>query len=351
VGTGGQQSLLRAVLGLVLLARFYPFLDEAMPVAGLAIAASASAALFAVGWRIHAFAGVLLVAWFILTFLDPRTVPASAVPLAVMVLAHAMSPVAPYGSLDARNRDDPGGGWTLSSPVTTFLWVALSGTYLACAWWASAPARLGVGQAPAGSLAMTGFFLAVPVAAAFPRSRPWAWCAGLAGQLAWAAASGPPTWPAAAALLHLHVVEPSWVPPRRASAPDLVFFDGACGLCHRVVRFAIAEDDPGTAFRFAPLQGALFATAYPEAERTRLGESVVVRTGEGATLTRSAALLRILDRLGGSWRIAAMGCRLLPAGLLDAVYDLVARVRRKLFARPARLCPPVAERLRGRFEG
>jgi predicted DCC family thiol-disulfide oxidoreductase YuxK len=163
-------------------------------------------------------------------------------------------------------------------------------------------------------------------------------------------ASGPPTWPVAAALLHLHVVEPDWIPPRHASAPDLLFFDGECGLCHIAVRFAIAEDARGTAFRFAPLQGTLFRETYPERERAAIGDSVAIRTCEGRTLTRSAAVLRILGGLGGMWRLAAMGGALLPARLLDSAYDLLAGVRRRLFSRPAQLCPAVGETLRTRFE-
>ncbi|MGD9856799.1 MAG: thiol-disulfide oxidoreductase DCC family protein, partial [Planctomycetaceae bacterium] len=34
----------------------------------------------------------------------------------------------------------------------------------------------------------------------------------------------------------------------------IVFFDGVCGLCSRVVDFVMARDPQGV-FRFAPLQG------------------------------------------------------------------------------------------------
>ena len=38
--------------------------------------------------------------------------------------------------------------------------------------------------------------------------------------------------------------------------PDLLFYDGTCGLCHRAVTFALARDPDGSRFRFAALQGA-----------------------------------------------------------------------------------------------
>src|SRR5579885_2416758 len=36
-------------------------------------------------------------------------------------------------------------------------------------------------------------------------------------------------------------------------APELIFYDGHCGLCHGFVKFALARDREGARFRFAPL--------------------------------------------------------------------------------------------------
>ncbi|RYE91302.1 MAG: DUF393 domain-containing protein, partial [Oxalobacteraceae bacterium] len=38
------------------------------------------------------------------------------------------------------------------------------------------------------------------------------------------------------------------------SGHDIVFYDGACGLCHSLVRFVLARDPVGR-HHFAPLQG------------------------------------------------------------------------------------------------
>src|SRR6266545_4057289 len=50
-------------------------------------------------------------------------------------------------------------------------------------------------------------------------------------------------------------------------------------------------------------------------------------------------VLDMLRRLGGGWRVLAALFGLVPRPLRDAAYDFVARVRFRLFARPADACP------------
>ncbi|HTS88530.1 MAG TPA: DCC1-like thiol-disulfide oxidoreductase family protein [Gemmatimonadales bacterium] len=131
---------------------------------------------------------------------------------------------------------------------------------------------------------------------------------------------------------------------------DLLFYDGTCGLCHRLVTFVVGRDRQGTRFRFAPLAGDTFADTFQGTGRgLDLPDSVVIRTADGRTLVRSAAILHIGERLGGPWRATARLLGLLPRWLLDLGYDGVARVRRALFARPAESCPFLPPELRSRF--
>lgn len=132
-------------------------------------------------------------------------------------------------------------------------------------------------------------------------------------------------------------------------APEVLFYDGGCGLCHRAVRFVLRADREGRAFRFAPLGGRTFDERVPPAVRAGLPDSIVVRTAEGALLTRSAAAIHVLRRLGGGWRWAAGLLAAVPRGVRDAGYDFVARIRFRLFARPDDACPVVPPALRGRF--
>lgn len=128
---------------------------------------------------------------------------------------------------------------------------------------------------------------------------------------------------------------------------DHLFYDGECGLCHRAVRFVVDRDRDGGRFRFAPLGGATFRRLVGE-RREELPDSLVVRCADGRCLTRSAAVLRILERLPRPWPTVARGLALLPGRFLDALYDAIARRRSRLFARPQKRCPvpPAVERRR-----
>ena len=131
-------------------------------------------------------------------------------------------------------------------------------------------------------------------------------------------------------------------------SPDLLFYDGGCGLCHRTVTFALARDRDGSRFRFAPLGGSTFTGVVAPEAVAELPDSIVLRTADGRTLVRSGAVLHILERLGGGWRATGPLLGLLPRWLLDAAYDGVARIRARLFARPEESCPLLPPELRGR---
>ncbi len=145
-------------------------------------------------------------------------------------------------------------------------------------------------------------------------------------------------------LVHLFVFDPEWLPARAAGVRRVVFFDGVCVLCNESMRFLLGEDRSGI-LRFAPLQGE---TAAGEPEVARLlgdgGEarpdaaelrSVIYVRGEGdgkEVLTRSDAILAVLDDLGGFWRLLATA-RVLPRALRDRVYDVIGRNRYRWFGR------------------
>jgi predicted DCC family thiol-disulfide oxidoreductase YuxK len=133
-----------------------------------------------------------------------------------------------------------------------------------------------------------------------------------------------------------------------ADEPDLLFYDGGCGLCHRSVRFVVARDPRGR-FRFAPLGGKTFRAAVPPALQEGLPDSIVLRTADGSLRVRSDAALHVLRRLGGGWRLLASLLGLLPRRLRDAGYDFVVRRRARWFASPADACPLVPAHLRARF--
>ena len=129
-----------------------------------------------------------------------------------------------------------------------------------------------------------------------------------------------------------------------------LFYDGHCALCHRAVRFAVRRDRGRPRVRFAPIGGESFERLVPAERRRQLPDSVLVLTAEGELLARSEAVRYLLRRAGGVWRLAARLAALLPRRQRDALYDLVARHRRRWFGRTGELCPVLPPELRQRFD-
>jgi predicted DCC family thiol-disulfide oxidoreductase YuxK len=130
---------------------------------------------------------------------------------------------------------------------------------------------------------------------------------------------------------------------------DRIFYDGHCGMCHGFVRFVLAKDSTGL-FHFAPLDSDLFRTAIPESTRASVPDSIVLLSSDGKLLIRSVAVVYILTRLGGFWRLLAGLVRLIPTAAGDWLYDQIAGIRHRLFRRPQDSCPIVPPLLRNRFD-
>ena len=135
-----------------------------------------------------------------------------------------------------------------------------------------------------------------------------------------------------------------------APDPEIVFYDGHCGLCDRAVRFLLKHDRSGRSFRFAPLQGTTFASRVPPEQRTNLPDSIVLLAENGSLLIRSDAFLHIFRRLGGGWRILASVLAVIPRPVRDVAYDFIARIRYRVFGRRDDVCPILPPDLRARFD-
>jgi predicted DCC family thiol-disulfide oxidoreductase YuxK len=125
------------------------------------------------------------------------------------------------------------------------------------------------------------------------------------------------------------VVEP-FVQP--ATDRTVVLFDGVCNLCHAWVRFVIARD-PDAHVVFAPLQSDTGRRLLAAHGSPHAGADSVVVIADDVALVRSAAALAVADRLRAPWPLLARLARLVPRGLRDSVYDLVAQGRYRWFGR------------------
>lgn len=393
--TGGQYSLYRGLLGAYLLVHFvvllpwaaelfsdrgvlpasaspllaaFPnvlLLSDAVPVVtALVVAGALGALLLLLGF--HDRVGALG-AWYVLACLFGRNplISNPSLPfIGWLLLAHVLVPPAPYGSWAARKRADPRGGWHLPGALVTAAWILMCLAYsysgytklLSPSWvdgtalqrvlsnplarpglvrellLASPPALLRL-----ATWSALGLELAFAPLALLRRVRPWIWLAmvgmhaGLLVLVDFAELS------VGMLVLHLFTFDPRWIPGRWPRRRDLVLYDGSCALCHGVTRFVLSEDRHGTAFVFAPL---------PQEDK----ETVKVRTESGDLLGRSEAVLYLLERLGGFWRVLAVVGHVAPRRLRDAVYDLVARYRYRVFGRSASACPILPADLRSRFQ-
>lgn len=404
--TGGQYSIARLVLGAYLCVHFVhlaPWGAEVFSAAGvlpgaslsplirafpnilgawdspgfvtglLVVGAMASVAL-GVGW-FDRVAAVL--AWYILACLYGRN-PLIANPslpcIGFLLLMHACLPGRPYGSVGAISRTDPGGGWRFTPAIYGALWVVMAIAYTYSGWtklvspsWVDGSALARVLENPLARptlvrdalLSLPGWMLRAAAWAslaaelAFAPMALWrttrilAWAillmmhAGLMVVIDFADLSF------AMIVVHLFMFDPGWIPGARRGERPILFYDGSCGLCHRFVRLVLAEDREGR-YRFSPLSSGTAARLFPHGPPGG-GDSLVLSVEGRPARTRTDATVGVLASLGGLWRVAGAGLRLVPRPVRDAGYAAVARVRHRLFARPADACPMIPPALRDRF--
>jgi predicted DCC family thiol-disulfide oxidoreductase YuxK len=407
--TGGQYSLYRALFGLYLFLHFAallpwsaelfsnrgvlpsgasPFLklfpnvlavnDAPMFVAVLVTIAAIASVFFVLGLHDRAAAVVMAYVLACLFGRNPLISNPSLPFVGWLLLAHACLPPSPYGSWPARRSVDPRAGWFMPPALFTAAWIVMSIAYsysgytkLISPSWVDGTALARVLSNPLarptflrdvilgapgsvlriatwGALALELSFAPL---ALFRRARPWIWTAMVGLHLGLVVLIDFAELSLGMLILHLFTFDPQWVPGRWKERRDQIFYDGTCGLCHRATRFVLSEDRPGTAFTFAPLQGETFAATVASEERAALPDSAVLKTEMGELLTRSDAVLYMLERLGGLWRVIAVGMRLVPRRLRNSLYDFIARIRYRLFARAETACPILPADLRSRFSG
>jgi predicted DCC family thiol-disulfide oxidoreductase YuxK len=405
--TGGQYSVFRVLFGAYLVVHFLhllPWAPEIFSNAGVIVKASDSPlinlfpnilALYDAPWFISmlvvsaALASLALLAgwhdkgaaiwiWYVLACLfgrDPLIANPSLPYVGWMLLAHLFIPKAPYGSWTARGRVDPGGGWSMPKGIFLAAWIVLALSYsysgytkLLSPSWVDGHTISYVLQNPlARDYFLRDFFLGLPPI--YLQLLTWAvmWIELLFAPLVLLRALRPLLWGAmlfvqfgfafllnfadltlAMLLFHFLTFDPAWVRPYRAARREYVFYDGHCGLCHRVIRFLLAED-AREAFRFAPLQSDAFQRAVREQDRNNLPDSFVVLNEEGGILLRSSAAVYVLHRLGGVWRLLGMVLWCLPRFIRNAGYDFIGGIRHRLFRRPDEVCPIIPAHLRSRF--
>lgn len=126
----------------------------------------------------------------------------------------------------------------------------------------------------------------------------------------------------------------------------IILFDGYCNFCSNSVRF-IHKRDYQNYFRFAGLEskeGEELVNQYTEGERSF---NSVILIEDNKLYSESTAALRITRKLSGLWPIFYV-LILVPKGIRDAVYRLIARKRYEWFGKKENCFIPEKE-LKERF--
>ena len=117
----------------------------------------------------------------------------------------------------------------------------------------------------------------------------------------------------------------------------IVFYDGVCGLCNRLVQFLLKRDTHDR-LRFASLQSDFAARVLGRhgIDPKDLDTVHVVENYDQAieqVLNRSDAILRAGRELGGLWSFASKLGSVVPRPLRNLFYRFVATNRYRVFGK------------------
>jgi predicted DCC family thiol-disulfide oxidoreductase YuxK len=116
------------------------------------------------------------------------------------------------------------------------------------------------------------------------------------------------------------------------SGKKIILFDGVCNLCNGAVQWVIQRDGADV-FRFAPLQSNIARDLLKSrnVDVSRMDSIILIDPGV-AYYIKSDAALEIARNLRGYGFLAAL-FGWLPLSLRDAVYDLIAKNRYRMFGK------------------
>lgn len=126
---------------------------------------------------------------------------------------------------------------------------------------------------------------------------------------------------------------------------DIILFDGVCNFCNHTARFIINRDKQEH-FRFASLQSTIGEKLLEQFNEKKNLSSIILIEGN-MVFRESTAILRILRRLNGAWKLAYVFI-VVPAPIRNLVYRLIAKNRYKWFGQ-REYCEIPSPSIRQRF--
>ena len=126
----------------------------------------------------------------------------------------------------------------------------------------------------------------------------------------------------------------------------IILFDGVCNFCNGAINFIIRQDSKKL-FRFAPLQSSTGQQLLQQYQLFQNPFDSFILIQDGKAFIKSTAALKLYNRLGWYWKWTQIFW-LIPPFLRNAVYDVIAKNRYKLFGKKEECMIPTPD-VRSRF--
>ncbi len=133
--------------------------------------------------------------------------------------------------------------------------------------------------------------------------------------------------------------------PPNEMTDNIIFFDDLCILCSRSVGFLI-KIDKQKKLKFTSLAGK-FAQKIGDLISVDSDQSVIFWS-QDIIYYKAEAVIQILIKVGGLYRVAAFTFTIIPLFILNFLYDLVARNRYRIFGKNE-VCLVPSRELKDRF--
>ena len=119
--------------------------------------------------------------------------------------------------------------------------------------------------------------------------------------------------------------------PAFADDKPVIIFDGQCVFCSAWARFVLRVDRRGR-YRLLPAQSALGRALYGHygLDPERYETNILLK--DGRAYFKADGSIRMAQGLGFPWSLVVVA-RVLPARWCEALYDVVARNRYRIFGR------------------
>ena len=126
----------------------------------------------------------------------------------------------------------------------------------------------------------------------------------------------------------------------------IIFYDGVCNMCNSFVNTIISLDKKNQLF-FSPLNGKIAKKLLKEHREKIKNIDSVIFYSHSKISVKSKAVIDIINSLGSLYKIISI-LNIIPALLLDYIYDLVAKNRYSWFGKKSS-CPMPDKKIVSQF--